>query len=132
MNKKWYPSSIVCVITVSLVTTGIYYLTSERKVIKNHATGFSTPSLWPALHWSAMFYKFISSDWSKFKVWNSCIRHKIKLQDIVKFITNIGVLIIIVDSWVMCYESVLWANVDGVVNFPIYISDFPSRVKQTL
>lgn len=42
MNKKWYPSSIVCVITVSLVTTGIYYLTSKTKVIKNHATGFLT------------------------------------------------------------------------------------------
>lgn len=55
-----------------------------------------------------------------------------KLQDIVKFVTNIGVLIIIVDSWVMCYEGILGANVDGVVNFPIDISDFPSWVKQAL
>lgn len=61
-----------------------------------------------------------------------CIRHKIKLQDIVKFVTNIGVLIIVVDPWVMCYESVLGADVDGVVDFPVHVSDFPSWVKQTL
>lgn len=61
-----------------------------------------------------------------------CIRHTIKLQDVVKFVSNIGVLIIIVDSWVMCYERVLGADVDGVVNFPIHISDFASWVKEAL
>ena len=61
-----------------------------------------------------------------------CIRHKIKLQDIVKFVTNIGVLIVVVDPRVMRYEGVLGADVDGVVNLPVHISDFPSWVKQTL
>lgn len=61
-----------------------------------------------------------------------CTRHKIKLQDIVKLVANVGVLIVVVDPRVMCYESVLGADVDGVVDFPVHISDFPSWVKQTL
>lgn len=114
-----------------MVTTAIYCLTSKKqKLFKNHATGFLS------LHYDQLYTdrQCFTSLYHQIEAGLRCETAVLdtKLQDIVKFVTNIGVLIVIVDSWVMCYESILGANVDGVVNFPIYVSDFPSWVEQTL
>lgn len=54
------------------------------------------------------------------------------LQNIIQLIADVDVLLIVVHLWIVSDQGVLRADVDGVVDLPVDVSHFPSRVEQTL
>ncbi len=63
-----------------------------------------------------------------------CLRaHKFRqLNDVVQFVSGVGVLCVIGYPGVGRYQSVLCANVQGVVDFPVDVTDLPGGMEQTL
>lgn len=53
-------------------------------------------------------------------------------QVVFKLTTNKRVLLIVVDKRIMCDQCVLGADIDAVVDLPVHVSHFASRVEQTL
>lgn len=54
------------------------------------------------------------------------------LQDILQLTTDINIFLVVVDLRIMGNEGILWANVDGVVDLPVDISDLPGWMEETL
>lgn len=54
------------------------------------------------------------------------------LQDILELIAYVDVLVVIIDLRVMGDQSILRANVDGVVDLPVDVPHLSGRVEQTL
>lgn len=66
----------------------------------------------------------------KMKGW---VRGKIfYLQDVLQLTTDINIFLVVVDLRIMGNEGILWANVDGVVDLPVDISDLPGWMEETL
>ena len=56
----------------------------------------------------------------------------ILLEHIIQLISRVGVLGVVRDPGVAGNDRVLGADVEGVVDLPVDIADFSSRVKQAL
>lgn len=54
------------------------------------------------------------------------------LQDVLQLTTDINIFLVVVDLRIMGNEGILWANVDGVVDLPVDISDLPGWMEETL
>lgn len=53
-------------------------------------------------------------------------------QKVLQLIADVWVLLIIVDKGIMCNQCILGANIDGIINLPVHITNFPCRMEQTL
>lgn len=53
-------------------------------------------------------------------------------QKVLQLVADILVLLVIEDKGIMCNQSILGANVDGIINLPVHVTNFPCRVEQTL
>lgn len=65
----------------------------------------------------------------------SCLNEstgKIQLQSVIQLVSDILVLWIIHDSWVSTCESILPANVQRIVDFPVNVANFSRWMKQAL
>lgn len=53
-------------------------------------------------------------------------------QKVLQLIADILVFLIIVDKGIMGNQGILRANIDGIINLPVHITNFPCRMEQTL
>jgi hypothetical protein len=55
-----------------------------------------------------------------------------ELDNVVEFVSLVGVLLVILKARIERYETVLSTNVKCVVNLPVDLTDFACRVEKTL
>lgn len=53
-------------------------------------------------------------------------------QDVLQLVAHVHVLLVVVDLGVVRDQGVLGADVDGVVDLPVDVPHFASRMEQTL
>lgn len=57
---------------------------------------------------------------------------RVYLQNVLQLVAHVHVLLVVVDLGVVSDQGVLRADVDGVVDLPVHVPHFASRMEQTL